>query len=72
VVIANGPDYYALVLDDPLQMPKDMEFEALLSVAQQAFERRTGREWDHVSPVSYETFSNGAGWPGSARGSPTP
>jgi hypothetical protein len=63
VVVANGQDYYALVLVDPKQMPKDMEFEALLSVAREAYERKTGRDWDYVSPVSYETFNNAAGWP---------
>lgn len=62
VVVANGPDYYSRVLADPRQMPKDMEFEALLGVAAQAYERKAGREWEHVSPVSYETFSNSAGW----------
>ncbi len=63
VVVANGRAYYEAVLADPKQMPKDMEFEALLSVAPLAYERATGEELAHDTPVSYETFSNTAGWP---------
>ncbi len=44
-------------------MPKDMEFESLLTVGPTAFERKTGEDFGHVAPISYETFSNQAGWP---------
>ncbi|MGB4740001.1 MAG: hypothetical protein WBH50_17525 [Fuerstiella sp.] len=40
-----------------------MEFESLLTVGPTAFERKTGEDFDHVSAVSYESFSNKAGWP---------
>lgn len=63
VVVANGRSLYESVLADPAQMPKDMEFEALLSVGPTAYERRTGEELDHVPDVSYESFSNAEGWP---------
>ncbi len=63
-VVANGREFHASVLADPAQMPKDMEFEAILSVGSSAHERKTGQELDHVTPVSYETFSNRAGWQG--------
>ena len=43
-------------------MPKDMELESLLTLAPRAFERATGREYDHVTAVDFETFSNRAGW----------
>lgn len=46
---------------DPAEMPKDMEFESLLTVGPTAFERKTGEDFDHVSAVSYESFSNKAG-----------
>jgi len=62
VVVANGCEFYESVLADATKMPKDMEFEALLTVAPTAFERKTGEEFDHVSGVSYETYSNQAGW----------
>lgn len=62
VVVANGHDTYEHMLADPDDMPEDLEFEAILSLAEQAYERKTGDELEHVSPVSYETFANAAGW----------
>ncbi|MCL2309572.1 MAG: DUF4240 domain-containing protein [Proteobacteria bacterium] len=62
-VVANGREFYEKVLAQPAKMPKDMEFEAILYLASSAFERKTGRGFDRSSPVSYETFSNAAGWP---------
>lgn len=47
----------------PTQMPKDMEFEAILSVAASAYQRKTGQELEHLTPLSYETYSNREGWP---------
>jgi predicted DNA-binding WGR domain protein len=64
-VVANGPDFYASVLADPKQMPKDCEFEAILSVAPSAYERKTGTAFDYVPTISYETYSNQCGWPKS-------
>jgi predicted DNA-binding WGR domain protein len=64
-VVANGAELYKSVLTDPTRMPKDMEFEALLSVARTAFERKTGEDFDHVPDVSYESFGNREGWPES-------
>jgi predicted DNA-binding WGR domain protein len=60
--IANGREFFENVLANPSEMPKDMEFESLLSVAPTAFERKTGEEFDHVSALSYESFSNQGGW----------
>lgn len=62
VVVANGPEFYATVLANPAEMPKDGEFESLLYVGPTAYERKTGREIDHGTPLSYETYSNLAGW----------
>ena len=62
VVVANGRVYYEKVRANPSEMPKDMEFEALLSVGPHAYERKTGRELKHITPLSYETYSNIAGW----------
>lgn len=61
-VVANGRTYYESVLANPKQMPKDLEFESLLSLAATAFERKTGEEFDHVTSVNYETYGNRAGW----------
>jgi hypothetical protein len=62
VVVANGRDFYASVLADAAKMPQDMEFESLLSLPASAYERKTGKEYEHVTPVSYESFQNSAGW----------
>ncbi len=61
-VVANGREAYAQVLANPQDMPKDMEFEAILYVAANAYERKTGKEYDHVPAVDYETFQNRIGW----------
>ena len=62
--LANGRESYEAALADPTQMPKDMEFEALLYVATTAFESRTGEEFTHVPELDYETGENKAGWAG--------
>jgi hypothetical protein len=62
VVVANGREFYKAVLHDPSKMPKDMEFEALLSIASAAYELKTGEDFDYGTGCSYESFSNVAGW----------
>ncbi len=51
----------------PDEFPEDAEFEAILSVAETAFEQKTGDDDRHVPRPDDETFSNKAGW--SAGGS---
>ena len=63
VALVNGRDFYEAVLADPRQMLKDMEFESILYVAGTAWEAKTGTEFDPDTDVSYETWSNEAGWP---------
>lgn len=65
-VVANGSEVFGAVLADPTRMPVDMEFEALLSVASMAFERKTGEAFEHVSPVDFESFTNRIGWAATA------
>lgn len=64
-VVARGRATYDQVRADPTEMPKNASFEALLYVAATAYERKTGLEWEDLddTEVSYETFSNEAGWP---------
>jgi hypothetical protein len=64
--VANGRAFYTSVLIDPRRMPKDIEFEALLSAAPTAWERITGEYLDHQAGCSYETFSNISGWSSEA------
>jgi hypothetical protein len=62
VVVANGDELYKEVLSHPKEFPKDMEFEALLSIGPSAYARKTGKEYSYVTKVSYETYSNIRGW----------
>ena len=66
-VIAAGPEAYAAVLADsaaflPFAVSLGGHADALLEVAPNAYERRTGLEWDHVEPYDFETASNEEGW----------
>ena len=62
VVVANGKELFEKVLSNPKEFPKDMEFEAILYVAQEAYEQKNDEEWEYVSPTDYETYKNSAGW----------
>ena len=61
-VVANGPEFYDEVIDNPKRFPHDLDFEILLVVSLLAFTRKTGKEWDYVPKVNYETFSNKDDW----------
>jgi len=62
VVVANGRGYYYEVMNNPKEMPKDMEFEALLYIAQEAYEKKNNDEFDYVAEYDFETFSNKNKW----------
>jgi len=63
VPIANGEKCYNNVLKNPKEFPKDLEFEALLSIASEAYEQKTNQEWDYnCDAYSYETYENTKGW----------
>jgi hypothetical protein len=61
-VLATGRDFYQEVLLNPEQMPKDMEFQALLSIASKAYKRKTSQRFNYVTKYNYETFSNKQLW----------
>jgi len=65
LVVANGREFYDAVRADPTTMPTDADFEAILELAADAYDRKTGLVWEELdeTDVSYETFSNEAGWP---------
>jgi hypothetical protein len=65
--IANGRDFFLAVLADPTRMPRNKEFEALLYAGAQAYEKKTGRGYEHAPQSNIETGSNPVGWPGLAR-----
>lgn len=61
-VVAEGREYYEKVLNDPATMPDSIVFEPLLSLADLAFEQKTGAEFNYVPTFNYETRSNQSGW----------
>ena len=61
--VANGKAFYEKVLNKPSLMPKELTFEPLLYLAEKAHQLKTGTDsYDFLPTVSYETFSNHAGW----------
>lgn len=66
-VVANGREYYEQVQHLPEMMPKDLDFEPLLDVAANAYERKTKRDWNYVPPYNIETYSNLDGWAETGR-----
>lgn len=61
-VVAKGRGFYLMALANPKKMPKNQDFEALLSLVPKAYERKTGKIFEYASPVSYESFRNTDGW----------
>lgn len=63
-VVANGKEYYELVRHNPTEMPEEMDFEALLYLADEAYNQKMGTEDENLfTRLSYETYSNEKGWP---------
>jgi hypothetical protein len=60
--VANGRKAFETALANPKKMIKNKDFEALLYVAQQAYERKTGGEYTHIPEPNYETYANKSGW----------
>ena len=61
-VIANGQEAYESVLKKPALMPKNLTFESLLSLASNAYLKKTGKRFDYVATTPIETYSNRKGW----------
>ena len=61
-VVAEGRAFYEKVLNDPLLMPNSITFEALLTVADDAYELKMGEEFNYQPSYNYETRSNKQGW----------
>lgn len=70
-VVANGRKYYEQVQQQPEMMPKDLDFEPLLDVTANAYERKTNRDWNYVPPYNIETYSNEDGWAETGRKFPS-
>jgi Protein of unknown function (DUF4240) len=61
-VIAEGKTYYEKVLKNPSEMPADIDFEPLLSLADDAYRLKTGKEFNYAPIFNYETHQNQKGW----------
>lgn len=61
-VVANGKETFETILNNPNEMPKDLTFEPLLSLAAQAYELKTGKIFNYSGHFNFETYSNEAGW----------
>lgn len=64
-VVAQGKSYFEKVFNNPEAMPQGLSFEALLRVASQAYQIKTGAPFDYRPAYIIETFANSRGWPGS-------
>jgi hypothetical protein len=60
--VANGKSFYETVLKQPELMPKDLTFEALLTVAHKAYNLKTGKQFRYIPTYNIETFANQKGW----------
>ncbi len=54
-VLAEGKNYYEKVLKNPSEMPVDIDFEPLLSLADDAYLLKTGKTFNYTPAFSYET-----------------
>lgn len=61
-VVANGKDAFDEALKKPQKMPKEIDFEPLLYLAEEAYEKRMNKELEYESGCDYETYSNIKGW----------
>lgn len=62
-VVASGKTAFQQTLTDPSKMPRNSDFEALLYVAEKAYELKTGKsDYSYFPQKSYETYSNAVAW----------
>ncbi len=62
-VVANGKDFFNHVLTNPTSMPKEMDFEALLYLADEAYNKKLKTDGEFIeTKLSFETFSNTEKW----------
>jgi Protein of unknown function (DUF4240) len=61
-VVAEGKKYYEKVLKKPSEFPNDIDFEHLLSLANEAYKLKTGKEFNYTPTFNYETHQNQKSW----------
>ena len=60
--VAKGHEFYEIAVNNPIRMPKDEEFETLLSLSSKAYESKTNKEFEYTAGCDYETYANKDGW----------
>ena len=61
-VVANGKTVFKTVLQAATKMPKNLTFEAILSIARKAYKLKTGKTLTYQPKFNIETFANKKGW----------
>ncbi len=60
--VAEGREYYENILNNPSELSPDIDFEHILSVADEAYKHKTGRNFEYSPLYNYETKSNMEKW----------
>ncbi len=61
-VVANGEAVFQTVLNNPSEMPIDVDFEPLLYIASDAYTLKTGKVFEYIPTFLIETYANKEGW----------
>ena len=61
-VVAEGRAYYEEVEKNPSALDANIDFEQILSIAAEAYNKKTGREFEYSPLYNYETKSNLDKW----------
>jgi len=62
MAVAKGKATFEAILANPEKMVKDDGFESLLNLASQAYQKKTGKSYEHLPAFIYETYANTKGW----------
>lgn len=60
--VANGKEAFEEILANPENMPKDLGFKALVSIAEKAYLLKNGTRYNYAARYNNKTFSNREGW----------
>ena len=61
-IVAEGKEYFEHILKTPSEFSNEIAFEPLLSLADQAYNLKTGKPFDYRPTFNYETYSNKNAW----------
>lgn len=61
-VVAEGRAYYEEIEKTPSALDANIDFEQILSIAAEAYNKKTGREFEYSPLYNYETKSNLEKW----------